>query len=297
MQPLFGAIEAGGTKFVIAVGHSPQEIVARHVIPTTQPEETFAAVRAWFDAHGPLSAIGIASFGPVELDRSAPNWGYITDTTKVGWRDSNFAQMLSDHYGIPVGFDTDVNGAGLGESLYGAGQGIGAIVYLTVGTGIGGGLIINGVPVSGAGHPEMGHAYPRRDSGDQDFAGHCIYHGDCMEGLASGPAIFARWGATLSDLPQSHVAHELVASYIAQLCYGLFALTSVERIILGGGVMQTPGLLERVQERTKAIGGNYLPGRDRQDIVRPGLGDNAGITGALILAERAAAGDAETRPL
>ncbi|MAK99081.1 MAG: fructokinase [Citromicrobium sp.] len=283
--PLLGGIEAGGTKFVLAVGPSPREIVSRTVIPTTTPDRTLAEVTHWFAEHGPVVALGIASFGPVELDRASPNWGYITDTPKPGWAQTDIAGPLAKALACPVGFDTDVNGAALAEATYGAGGT--SLAYITVGTGIGVGLVTGGRTVHGAGHPEMGHIFPRRDHEDFDFPGHCPFHGDCMEGLASGPAIMARWGATLSDLPPGHPAHTYVAGYLAQLCHTAFATVAVETIVLGGGVMQTPGLLDAVRERTFALGAEYLPGRSRQQIVAPKLGQDSGISGALQLAARA----------
>ncbi|MEL7690569.1 ROK family protein [Citromicrobium bathyomarinum] len=283
--PLLGGIEAGGTKFVLAVGLSPREIVSRTVIPTTTPEHTLAEVTRWFADHGPLLSLGIASFGPVELDRASPRWGHITDTPKPGWALTDIAGQLGRALACPVGFDTDVNGAALAEATYGAGGS--SLAYITVGTGIGVGIVTGRQTVHGAGHPEMGHIFPRRDRDDFDFPGHCPFHGDCMEGLASGPAILARWGATLSDLPPGHPAHTYVAGYLAQLCHTAFATVAVETIVLGGGVMQTPGLLDAVRERTFALGAEYLPGRSRQQIVAPKLGQDSGISGALQLAARA----------
>ena len=283
--PLLGGIEAGGTKFVLAVGRSPREILARQTIPTTTPKQTLAEVSRWFAEHGPLVSLGIASFGPVELDRASPNWGFITDTPKPGWAETDIAGQLGRAFACPVGFDTDVNGAALAEATYCA-RGT-SLADIPVGTGIGVGIVTAGRTVHGAGHPEMGHIFPRRDRDDFDFPGHCPFHGDCMEGLASGPAIFARWGATLSDLPPEHPAHTYVAGYLAQLCHTAFATVAVETIVLGGGVMQAPGLLEAVRERTFALGAEYLPGRSRQQIVAPKLGQDSGISGALQLAARA----------
>ncbi|WP_370177640.1 ROK family protein [Alteriqipengyuania sp.] len=292
-RPLLGGIEAGGTKFVLAVGHSPQEIVARETIPTTTPDVTMATTAKWFSQHGPLVALGIASFGPVELDRASPRWGHITDTPKPGWAQTDVVGPLGRALACPVGFDTDVNGAALAENAFGAGAGDGSLAYITVGTGIGGGLVLDGRPVHGAGHPELGHMFVRRDGEDFDFPGICPFHGDCVEGLASGPAIKARWGKTLSELPADHPAHTYVAGYLAQLCHTTFATVAVDTIVLGGGVMQTPGLIERVRERTFAIGAEYLPGRSRQEVVAPGLGQDSGICGALILAERAFEGETD----
>ncbi len=197
---MIGGIEAGGTKFVLAVGPAPTEIAARHVIATRTPAETLAEASDWFAAQGRIDALGIASFGPVDLDPTSPTWGHITRTPKPGWSDCDLAGHFARALGVPVGFDTDVNGAALAEAEYGlghgAGRGLASLAYITVGTGIGGGLVLDGKPVHGAAHPEMGHVFVRREAGDTDFAGHCPIHGDCLEGLASGPAIIARFGVS-----------------------------------------------------------------------------------------------------
>ena len=284
---LLGAIEAGGTKWVLGTGQADGTIAARHVIPTRDPGTTLAEARDWLAGQGTLAAIGIGSFGPVELDRSRGAYGSITSTPKPGWRNTPVVPFFAGAFGVPIGFDTDVNAAALGEHEMGAGAGAAGCAYVTVGTGIGGGIVIGGRTVAGAGHPEVGHAFPRRGKEDFGFAGQCPYHGDCYEGLASGPAIQSRWGATLSDLPPDHEAHDLVAGYLAQLCHTIFATAAVEVIVLGGGVLGTPGLRERVAERTAALNAGYLPGGDRQRIVAPGLGDHSGLTGALLLAARA----------
>lgn len=281
---LLGAIEAGGTKFVLATGTANGSILTRHSIATTDPASTLAHVRDWFAGQASISALGIASFGPVELDRQSPQWGHITETPKPGWSNCNLAGYFAGELGVPIGFDTDVNGAALGEFHLGAGRDTSGIAYITVGTGVGGGLIVDGNLLHGAGHPEMGHLYPRRGANDRDFKGVCPFHGDCLEGLASGPAILARWGCTLSDLPEDHEAHDLVAGYLAQACHTVFACCAVERVVLGGGVMQTHGLIERIGRANAKAGGNYLPGRDKQKVVAPGLNADSGITGALLLA-------------
>ena len=282
---MLGAIEAGGTKFVLAVGPSPETITARHVVPTTSPAETLSAAAAWFASQGSISALGIGTFGPAELDRSAAKWGHITNTPKPGWQDCDIAGFFARALGAPVTLDTDVNAAAIAEAA--ARRDCGALAYITIGTGIGGGLVIRGEPVHGAGHPEMGHIIVRRHPADRDFPGICPHHGDCLEGLASGPAIHARWGASLSELPGDHAAHAVIADYIAQLCHGLFAIAAVEVIVLGGGVAKTPGLIERVAARTRVIGAGYLPGHAHQRIEAPLHGDNAGIIGAMMLAQRA----------
>lgn len=283
-KPRLGGIEAGGTKFVLAVGSARGAIEARHTIPTRAPDETLAEAADWLAAQGPLAALGIASFGPVELDPRAPNWGHITATPKPAWSGCDIAGFLGGHLAVPVAFETDVNAAALAE-YHAAGGKVASLAYITVGTGVGGGLVIGGKPVHGAAHPEMGHIFPRRPAGDTGFGGVCPFHGDCVEGLASGPAIIARWGCPLSELPPDHEAHALVAGYLAELCHGLFAAVAVETVVLGGGVMQTPGLLERVRDRTRELDRGYLPGGDRHAVRAPSLGSDAGIRGALLLAE------------
>ena len=281
---MFGAIEAGGTKFVLAVGPDARTITARHRLPTTTPPETLSAAARWFASQGRIAALGIGTFGPAELDRGAARWGHITNTPKPGWEDCDIAGFFARELAAPVAFDTDVNAAAIAEAA--ARPECAGLAYITIGTGIGGGLVLAGQPVHGAGHPEMGHIFPRRHPADRDFAGICPHHGDCLEGLASGPAIAARWGASLSELAADHIAHEIIADYIAQACHSLFAVAAVEVIVLGGGVAKTPGLIARVAARTSQLGAGYLPGHARQRIEAPLHGENAGITGALMLAER-----------
>ncbi|TRD10930.1 ROK family protein [Erythrobacter insulae] len=283
-KPLLGGIEAGGTKFVLAVGYSPTEIIERHEIPTRDPATTLAQASEWFEGQGAISTLGIASFGPVDLDPSSPHWGHITNTPKAGWAKCDLAGYFASRFGVPIGFDTDVNGAALAEYQHGAGKGASSLAYITVGTGIGGGLVHDGRAVHGAAHPEMGHIFPRRHNDDHEFAGICPHHGDCLEGLTSGPAIKARWGASLSELPADHIAHEIIADYLTQLAHSLIAMTAVEIIVFGGGVMKTDGLLERVDRRATELGAAYFPGGSKHKIVSPGLGQNAGLAGALMLA-------------
>lgn len=283
---MLGGIEAGGTKFVLAAGPSPDRILARHTIPTRDPGTTLAEAAEWFAGRGGVRALGIGSFGPVELDRRSSKWGFITNTPKPGWADCDIAGWLGQALGVPVGFDTDVNAAALAENTA-AGRADGGLAYLTIGTGIGGGLVLDGRPVHGIAHPEIGHIYPRRHPLDTDFAGICPAHGDCLEGLASGPAIIARWGCPLSDLPADHPGHAIIADYIAQGAHTLFASVAVAEVVIGGGVAQTPGLVERIAARARALDNGYLPGGARHAIIRPRLGGDAGITGALMLAEAA----------
>lgn len=285
---MLGAIEAGGTKFVLAVGPSPDRITARHTIPTRDPATTLAEAGEWLAGQGGITALGIGSFGPVELDRTSPRWGFITTTPKPGWADCDIAGYFARALGVPVGFDTDVNAAALAEHAASGSAG-GSLAYLTVGTGIGGGLVLDGQPVHGIAHPEVGHIYPRRHADDRDFPGTCPSHGDCLEGLASGPSIMARWGTSLSQLPIDHPGHAIIADYIAQACHMLFASVAVEEVVVGGGVANTPGLVERVAQRARELDAGYLPGTARHRVIRPRLGSDAGITGAMMLAQRALA--------
>lgn len=288
-RPLFGCIEAGGTKFVAAIVAGPDDIRETVRFDTTTAEETIGATLDWLRAaqgrHGALSAIGIASFGPLELDRAAPDWGYITATTKKGWSNCDFAGLIGRSLSLPVGFDTDVNGAALAESRWGAGRGKPVCVYVTIGTGIGGGAIIDGKPLQGLSHPEMGHIRLPRHADDTGFAGVCPFHGDCLEGLASGPAIMARWGASLSDLPPGHVAHEIIAWYLAHMVVTLQSIMEPACVILGGGVTGTPGLIDRISTQADILGGGYFRGRAKDIIIPPGLGDKAGLLGGLALAQ------------
>lgn len=287
--PLFGCIEAGGTKFIVGIVGGPDDIRETIRIDTTTPEQTIGATVDWLKAaeerHGSLCAIGIASFGPIELDRQANNWGHITATTKPGWSNTDFAARMAREMLARVGFDTDVNGAAFAEAQWGAGVGQKVSVYLTIGTGIGGGAIIDGRSLHGLSHPEMGHIRPQRHKDDLNFAGICPFHGDCLEGLASGPAIKARWGKSLSELPIDHTAHDIIAFYIAQMVVTLQSIMEPGRVILGGGVMGTPGLIERVQDSADKLGSSYFRGKAHVIIVPPALGERAGLLGALALAQ------------
>jgi fructokinase len=287
---LLGGLEAGGTKLVCAVGTGPGDLRAEARLPTTSPGETLERAVAFFRdqaSQAPLAALGIASFGPVDLDPRSATWGFITTTPKPGWVDTDLAGTLGRALGVPVGFDTDVNGAALAEHRWGALQGCDPAVYVTVGTGIGGGAIVNGRPLHGAIHPEMGHLrIPRAP--DDGFAGMCPYHGDCLEGLATAGAMRARWGAPPESLPSEHPAWDLEARYLALGLAAVVAVLSPQRIVLGGGVTGEPTLLPRVRTRVRAVLGGYLrsPVLDQLDryVVAPGLGDRAGVLGALALA-------------
>lgn len=289
--PVYGCIEAGGTKFVLGVLSTPGDTAPTLRVPTTNPQATIQACLAFFADHAPpqgYAAIGIASFGPVDLDPLSPNWGHITETTKPGWSGAELAGQFARAFACPVGFDTDVNGAALGESIWGAAADMDVATYITVGTGIGGGATIGGQPLHGRSHPEMGHILPQRHPRD-DYPGGCPYHGACLEGLAAGPTITARWGKSLSDLPPDHPAHDIIAFYLAQGVIAQQAMLSPQRIVMGGGVMQTPGLLTRIRTQAARIGnGFFCTSADYEAlVVEPGLGTRSGLLGALALAQRA----------
>jgi fructokinase len=283
----YGLVEAGGTKFVLGIATDKDAIEATTRINTTTPEQTIGAMLDWFKAQGPLDAIGIASFGPLELDKASPDWGHVTATPKPHWSGADIAGPLVREFGCPVAIDTDVNGAALAEHLWGAGRQQKSLLYFTIGTGIGGGAIVDGRIIHGLTHPEMGHISLPRHPDDLDFAGHCPFHGCCLEGLANGPAIKARWGVSLSELPQDHIAHEIIAFYLAHTVVTMQAIFAPGRIIFGGGVMATPGLIEHVQKQAALLGNGYFKGNVAEIVTLPGLGNNAGLLGALALAQRA----------
>lgn len=281
-----GAVEAGGTKFVCAVADDSRQIRDLATIPTGTPLETFAAVRAFFERHldgGRLDGLGIASFGPAIVDPAAAGYGSIAATPKPGWQGADIRAALGDLAGR-FAFDTDVNGAALGEARYGAGQGLRTVAYVTVGTGIGVGVVQDGRALIGQGHYEMGHVPVFHDRAADPFEGVCPFHGNCAEGLASGPAVKARWGRSLSDLPPDHAAHDLIAVYLASLCQTVLLSHAPDVIVLGGGVMKTPGLLARIGEKLGAIDSGYLSRDVAAALAAPGLADRSGITGALELA-------------
>lgn len=293
-EAVFGGVEAGGTKFVCVVGRGDGPFLAETRIPTTTPDETLARVVAFFrDAgarHGRCAAFGIASFGPVDIDPRSPAWGRLTRTPKPGWADIDLVSPLHHAFGAPVAIDTDVNGAGLAEALHGAGRSMRSLAYFTVGTGIGGGAIVDGVPLRGLSHPEMGHIPVSRHP-DDSFEGVCMFHRDCLEGLANGPAIERRWGVPPESLPDDHEAWEIVGFYLGTLCATATMFLSPEVIVMGGGVMKSPALLPSVRRWTTKVLAGYprlaaLEGSLEGYIVPPALGDRAGAVGALALAER-----------
>ncbi len=294
-QPLIGAIEAGGTKFVLALAQADGTIVAESRIATRTPQECFPDLIAFFRdasrAHGPIAGFGVASFGPIDIDPLSPDYGRFTTTPKPGWSGARFHDALGQ-FGVPIVVDTDVNGAALGEWALGAGQGCRTLAYTTVGTGVGSGVLRDGQALMGFSHYESGHIPVVRDAAQDPYPGFCPFHRDCLEGVAAGPSIKARWGQSLSDLgsPADKVA--LIADYIAQLAVNLVLLHMPDRLVFGGGVMKTPGLIPALRKATEARLAGYIkapqldPGLERY-IVGPALGDEAGITGAILLGKRA----------
>jgi fructokinase len=289
---LYGGIELGGTKIICAVGTGPADVQDERRFPTTTPDETLAQIIAFFQQYR-LDAIGIGSFGPISLNRDAPDYGCITTTPKPGWARTDVAGSIRQALGVPVGFDTDVNAAALGEWRWGAGQNLDTFIYLTIGTGIGGGGISNGRLMHGLLHPEMGHIRLPHDLRADPFAGICPYHGDCLEGLASGPALQARWGASAEGLPADHPVWELEAHYLALACVSFMCTLSPQRIILGGGVMNQRHLFPLIQREIQSLLNGYIQApvvlqHIDTYIVPPDLGNQVGVLGALALAEQAA---------
>lgn len=285
-----GAIEAGGTKFVCGVGNEEGEIEDRIHFPTRRPAETLENVIAFF-RDKKVESIGIGSFGPIDIEQSSPTYGYVTTTPKPGWAGYNFVGTLKSVFDVPIGWDTDVNAAALGEAIWGAAQGLDSCVYYTIGTGIGVGIYTEGNLVHGLVHPEGGHILTRRHP-DDDFDGICPYHGDCLEGMAAGSALEARWKAMGESLSEDHPAWELEAYYIAQAVSSVILTLSPKKVILGGGVMKQVQLFPMIRE---VVGRNLngyvsvapiVTGIEHY-IVPPGLGDNAGLCGALALGIRA----------
>ncbi len=273
---MLGGIEAGGTKFVCGVSAGPGDLTTTQ-IPTTSPEETTAAAIEFLGKHR-VQAVGIASFGPVNLAT-----GHITSTPKAGWRNYDLAGTVRRALKVPVAFDTDVNGAALGEARWGVAQGSSDFIYLTVGTGIGGGAMVNGGLLHGLAHPEMGHIRIPHDLARDPFVGVCPFHGDCLEGLASGPSIEARWGKPARELEPGHAAWALEAHYLALAMANWMYTLSPKLIVLGGGVAEQTQLFGLIRGELAAILNGYIAGCE---ILPPGLGSRAGVMGAIALAEQ-----------
>lgn len=293
---LWAGIEVGGTKVVCALGKGPENIIAETTIETRSPKETLNHVIGFFknqqEQFGPVKSIGIGTFGPVDLDPDSPTHGYITTTPKQDWTHTNLVGMLKEEFHVPVGIDTDVNAAALAENLWGAAKGLETFIYLTIGTGIGGGGMINGKLVHGLLHPEMGHILIPHNKVDDPFPGICPFHGDCLEGLACGPAIEKRWGVNPNELPPEHRAWELEARYLAMGLVNYICTLSPQRIIMGGGVMQQPQLFSLIRKNVSALLNSYLnlPAilyHIDDYIIPPELSKKAGVLGALALAMEA----------
>lgn len=283
---LIGAIEAGGTKFVCGIGRADGTIEDRISFPTTDPEQTLSQVTQYFQDK-PIEAMGIGSFGPIDINRSSPTYGHVTTTPKPGWSGYDVLGTLQKQFQVPYGWDTDVNAAAFGEATWGAAKGLDSCVYFTIGTGVGVGVFTQGQLVHGLVHPEGGHMVLRRHE-DDPFAGHCPYHGDCLEGLAAGPALEKRWGIKGQDIPEDHPAWEIEAYYIGQAIVNTILLLSPKKVILGGGVMHQHHLFPLIRREVQHLLNGYVQAetitKDIDDyIVPPGLGDNAGLSGALAL--------------
>jgi len=288
--PLIAGIELGGTKIICILARGPDEIEETVRIPTTRPDETLAAIEAVLDRWSGFVAIGIASFGPVSIDRHASDYGHITSTPKPGWAGTDIAGRLQRRYNVPTGFHTDVVGAALAEARWGAAKGLADIAYVTVGTGVGAGMIAGGRPVDGLTHSELGHIRPVRFAGD-DWIGICPFHGACLEGLVAGPAIAARIGHAADEAPADHPVWDGVAHALGQLLHTLVLTGIPRRIVMGGGVMDASHLFPRVRAAmTRSLGGYVtLPEVALVDsfVVPPSLGVNAGPLGAIVLGEQA----------
>ena len=285
---LLGALEAGGTKMVCAIGDEKGNVLERASFPTKMPEETMPNIIEYFQGKD-IAALGISSFGPLNLDPSSPNFGDITTTPKPGWANYPLRRTLMEALNVPVGIDTDVNGAALAELKLGAGVGLDSLVYYTIGTGVGGGAVVEGKLLHGLVHPEMGHMLMRPHPQDPSPKGFCPYHDACLEGMANGPAIEKRWGVSAKELPPEHIAWDIEAEYLAQMCVNTIVTLSPKKIVLGGGVMHQMHLFPKIRRRTQEILNNYVAhdaiNRDIDNyIVPPALGDNAGAAGSLLLA-------------
>ena len=283
-----GALEAGGTKMVCAIGDENGNIFERASFPTRMPEETLNELVGFF-AERNIEALGIGSFGPLCLNPESPEYGNITTTPKPGWRNVPLRKTFIDALGVPVGIDTDVNAAALGEGRLGAGRRVNTLVYYTIGTGVGGGLYSDGRLHHGLVHPEMGHILLRPHPEDPAPDGFCPYHKGCLEGMACGTAIEKRWGKSARELPEDHIAWDIEAEYLAQMCVNTIVMVSPGRIVLGGGVMHQQHLFPKIRRRTLELLGGYVADSAITEhidefIVSPGLGDNAGAVGSMLLA-------------
>jgi len=286
----YGGIETGGSKWECAIGTGPDDLRASETIATTTPDETIRRAVAFFEHDGPVEAIGIGSFGPIDQKVTSATWGHITTTPKPGWAHTDVGQEVRRRLSVPVAFDTDVNAAALGEHRWGACQGLDTFCYITVGTGIGGGGMAGGKLLHGLLHPEFGHMRIPHDRDADPFDGVCPYHGDCWEGLASGRAIEARWGRSAASLDGNQAVWALEARYLALGLVSVMCVLSPERIVLGGGVAYHDGLLDLVRRDVLTFMNGYLEASAVVDdiahyITLPGLGRRAGVLGAIALAQ------------
>ena len=284
---LYGSLEAGGTKMVCAIGDEQGNILERVSIPTLEPENTMPAIIDFFKNKN-ICALGIGCFGPVDLDKKSATYGYITTTPKLAWKNYDIVGTCKKELGVPVGFDTDVNASALGEATWGCTKELDHSIYITVGTGIGAGVIIDGKPYHGMLHPEAGHIFLARHTQDPMEKGVCPYHELCLEGLASGPAIAARWGKPGAELADRKEVWELEAYYLAQAICSYIMILSPERIIVGGGVSHQEQMMPMIRAEVQRQMGGYIQAKGMQDldsyIVLPSLNDNQGIMGGLKLA-------------
>ena len=291
---LYGGIEAGGTKIVCAIGNSPEEILIESRFPTTTPEETIKKIIVFFQesekkVDQDIESIGLASFGPVDLDQNSKTYGYITSTPKPGWAFTSLLKEIQNALQKPMFFDTDTNGAVIGEHKWGSGQGLNDLFYITIGTGIGGGVLSSGKTIHGLLHPEIGHMLLPHDRAKDPFEGFCPFHKDCLEGLASGPSMNARWGTRAENLPADHPAWDLEAEYIALALHNVVLSYAPQRLILGGGVMQQELLFPKIRKRLLESLADYIQSpyilKDIDNyVVPPLLGQKAGVLGAIAMA-------------
>ncbi len=281
---MIAAMELGGTKTVVAIGGSDGTVTEEFRFPTSTPEKTFERAITWFSERGTPKAIGIAAFGPVQINPKADNWGDILPTPKPHWTGFSITSpLISAFPGVRITLETDVNAACLAEARTGAAAGLDNVVYITIGTGIGAGVLCDGRLLHGALHPEFGHVLLPRKEGD-DFKGTCPFHGDCLEGMACGPAIEQRWGTPGGDLPPDHAAWDTEAWYLAHGIQALLAIAPPERVVIGGGVSQAEGLHEKTEKLLVELAGGYFPAVENSPyVVPPKFDQEAGIKGALML--------------
>lgn len=289
----WGGIEAGGTKFICAIGIDPQNVVSEIQIRTSTPAETLAQVVSFFresSQERALRGVGVGCFGPLDLNPLSNTYGFITSTPKAAWQNTDVLGTLESALNIPIAFDTDVNAAALGEHVWGAGLGVENLIYLTVGTGIGGGAMVDGHLLHGMVHPEMGHLLIPHDREQDPFPGICPFHGDCLEGLASGPALNKRWGQPAEALPADHPGWQLEAKYLAYGLANLIVSLSPQRVIIGGGILNHPSLIGLIRTQVLRSLNGYVQSAELQGemdryIVKPMLGNRAGVLGAIALAK------------